>query len=139
VIKVMIVDDHELVRIGLKNILRSTSNIKVIGEACTGEQANLLAQTLFPDIIIMDIIMPGIGGFEATKRILRSHPTIKVIALTGYLDDVSFKKVIPEEAMGILTKDCDPEELIRAIKAVYEGKRHIGTYFARNMLQRSWN
>jgi len=132
-IKVLLVDDHDLVRLGIKRLLQDAPGIKVVGEANTGEQAVVLAKQLGPDVVILDLHMPGIGGLEATRKMIRYNPDLKIIALTIYQDDPYPSRLMQAGAAGYLTKGCAPEEMIRAIKTVYSGQRYITPEIAQNL------
>jgi two-component system invasion response regulator UvrY len=124
-VNVMIVDDHDLVRTGLKRILSDINGIGVIAEACNGEQAIEVARSKKPDVVLMDISMPGIGGLEATRRITASFPAIRIIALTVH-EEIPFPTCLLEAgASGYLTKGCDVMEVINAINAVYRGQQYL--------------
>ncbi len=124
-INVMIVDDHDLVRTCLKRILNDINGIDVIAEVCNGEQAIDVARSKKPDIVLMDISMPGIGGLEATRRITASFPAIRVIALTVH-EEIPFPTCLLEAgASGYLTKGCDVMEVINAINTVYRGQQYL--------------
>jgi two-component system invasion response regulator UvrY len=124
-VNVMIVDDHDLVRTGLKRILNDINGIGVIAEACNGEQAIEVARSKKPDVVLMDISMPGIGGLEATRRITASFPAIRIIALTVH-EEIPFPTCLLEAgASGYLTKGCDVMEVINAINAVYRGQQYL--------------
>lgn len=110
-IKVLLVDDHELVRMGIKRLLQDVHGLKVVGEAGTGEEAVLLAKDLVPDVVIMDVQMPGIGGLEATRKMIRHNPDIKILALTIYEDEPYPSRLLQAGASGYITKGCDPEEM----------------------------
>ena len=103
-INVMLVDDHDLVRKGIRRLLDDVSGIKVVAEAVDGEQAITQVRRKKPDVILMDVSMPGMGGIEATRRILCSNPTLKVIALTAHDDDPFPARLREAGAMGYLTK-----------------------------------
>jgi len=119
------VDDHDLVRLGIKRILQDVQGLKVVGEASTGEEAVLLAKELVPDVVIMDIHMPGIGGLEATRKMVRHNPDIKVLALTVYEDEPYPSRLLQAGAAGYITKGCHHEEMVRAIRTVHSGQRYI--------------
>lgn len=124
-IKVLLVDDHELVRMGIKRLLQDVHGIKVIGEAATGEAAVLLAKELMPDVVVMDVHMPGIGGLEATRKMIRHNPDLKILALTIYEDEPYPSRLLQAGAFGYITKGCDPEEMIRAIRTIYTDQHYI--------------
>lgn len=132
-IKVLLVDDHELVRMGIKRLLQDVHGIKVIGEASAGEDAVLLAKELIPDVVVMDVNMPGIGGLEATRKMLRHNPDIKVLALTIYEDEPYPTRLLQAGASGYITKGCDPEEMIRAIRVINSGQRYISPSIAQQI------
>ena len=132
-INVLLVDDHELVRTGIKRLLEDVKGMKVIGEAQTGEEAVAFCRKNEPDVVLMDMNMPGIGGLEATKKILRYTPDAKVIVLTVHTEDPIPTKVMQIGAAGYLTKAACPEEMINAIKAVNSGQRYLTPEIAQQM------
>ncbi len=123
--KVLLVDDHELVRTGLRLILEDHKDIAVVGEANSGEEAVRLTDQLKPDIVLMDISMPGIGGIEATRRIRQRHPEIQVIAVTVHSDSPFPSKLHEAGAIGYLNKGCPADEMFEAIKTVANGKPFV--------------
>lgn len=132
-IKVLLVDDHELVRMGIKRLLQDVSGLKVISETGTGEEAVLLAKELVPDVVIMDVNMPGIGGLEATRKMIRHNPDIKVLALTVYEDEPYPSRLLQAGASGYITKGCDSDEMIRAIRTINAGQRYISPQIAQQI------
>ncbi len=132
-INVLLVDDHELVRTGIKRILSDARGIKVIGEAGSGEAAIKLAKELQPDVVLMDISMPGIGGLEATRRLRHMCPNLKVIVVTVYTDEPFPTRLLEAGAAGYLTKGSNVDEILSAIQTVYEGERYIAADIARQM------
>ena len=132
-IKVLLVDDHELVRMGIKRLLQDVQTLKVMGEASTGEEAVLLAKELVPDVVIMDVNMPGIGGLEATRKMMRHNPDIKILALTIYEDEPYPSRFLQAGASGYITKDCNAEEMIKAIRTIYSGQRYISPDIAQQI------
>ncbi|MCC5857443.1 MAG: UvrY/SirA/GacA family response regulator transcription factor [Ectothiorhodospiraceae bacterium] len=132
-IRTLLVDDHQLVRSGIRRILEDAEDIQVVGEAGTGEEALHLARENRPDVVLMDVNMPGIGGLEATRKLLHVHPEMRIIALTIYMDEPYPSKLMEAGAMGYLTKGCDVDEIIRAIRHVSRGERYIGADIARHM------
>jgi len=132
-INVMLVDDHDLVRSGIKSILADVGDIDVVAEAGSGEQAVRQAREMKPDVILMDLSMPGIGGLEATRKITRSMPEAKIIAVTIHEDDPFPARLLEAGAVGYLTKGCDVREIINAIKSVYLGEQYLTTDVAQKL------
>ncbi len=132
-IKILIVEDHELVRIGIKRLLQDVPGLKVVGEACTGEDAVRLAKDLIPEVVLMDVQMPGIGGLEATRKMVRHNPDIKVLALTIHGLEPYPSRLLQAGAAGYITKGCATEEMIRAIRAIHSGQRYISTDIAQQL------
>jgi len=132
-IKILLVDDHAVVRMGFKMLIEAEADIKVIGEAESGEVAVKLFQELKPDIIVMDITMPGIGGLEAIDRIIAKDKSTKILVLSAHEDSVHPKRVLNAGAMGYLTKRSAAEELIKAIKSIHQGKRYLEPNIAQQM------
>jgi len=135
-IKILIVDDHQLARVGTSRLLADFDGLKIIGEAESGEQAIEKVAELKPDVVLMDIRMPGIGGLEATRRCLRVDPDLKVIALTIYEDEPYPSKMLSVGAAGYLTKDASVHEMVRAIKKVMAGQRYISSEVAQKLALR---
>jgi two-component system invasion response regulator UvrY len=132
-IKVLLVDDHELVRFGIKRLLQDAQGVKVVGEASTGEEAVSLAKDLVPDVVLMDVQMPGIGGLMATRKMLQYNPDIKVLALTVYGDEPFPSRFLQVGAAGYITKGCKAEEMIRAIRLVHSGQRYLSPEIAQQL------
>lgn len=123
---ILIVDDHDLVRTGLKNILGGSRGFNIVAEASTGEEAIRLSRKLEPDLVLMDVGLPGLSGLETTERILKAQPEVKVIVLTAHSEPPLPARLLDSGASGYLTKACDAEELIRAVQKVAAGERYIG-------------
>lgn len=132
-IKILLVDDHAVVRMGFKMLIEAEDDITVIGEAESGEVAIKIFQELKPDIIVMDITMPGIGGLEAIDRIIAKDKNTKILVLSAHEDSVHPKRVLNAGAMGYLTKRSAAEELIKAIKSIHQGKRYLEPNIAQQM------
>ncbi|WP_016956741.1 UvrY/SirA/GacA family response regulator transcription factor [Catenovulum sp. SX2] len=132
-INILLVDDHELVRTGINRILSEVRGIKVVGEAQTGEEAVQFCRKNNPDIVLMDMNMPGIGGMEATKKIVRYCPDTKVIFLTIHTENPIPAKVMQIGAAGYLTKSAAPDEMIKAIRLVQSGQRYIAPDIAQQI------
>ncbi|HEY0843263.1 response regulator transcription factor [Methylotenera sp.] len=132
-INVMLVDDHAVVRMGFKMLLESDVDIKVVTEAESGELAIQRYVEHKPDVVVMDITMPGIGGLEAIERILAKDSTAKILVLSAHEDSVHPKRVLNAGAMGYLTKRSAAEELIKAIRTVAGGKKYLEASVAQQM------
>lgn len=132
-IRVLIVDDHELVRTGIKRILEDTQDIRVIAEASTGEEALNQVREHGPDVVLMDVNMPGIGGLEATRKIIQTHPGLRVIVVTIHVDEPYPTRLLEAGASGYLTKGCAVDEIVDAIQVVHRGERYIGADIARQL------
>jgi DNA-binding NarL/FixJ family response regulator len=132
-IRLLIADDHKLFRIGLHKMLREAKDIKVVGEARTGEEAVTLTRELAPNVVLMDICMPGIGGLEATRRITQRDSGVRVVMLTGFEESPYPLQALKAGAVGYLTKTVDAEELIKAIKRVFLGKRYLSGEIAQQL------
>jgi len=126
-INVMLVDDHAVVRMGFKMLLESAQDIKVIAEAENGEVGIKNYVEHKPDVVVMDITMPGMGGMEAIERILAKDSNAKILVLSAHEDSVHPKRVLNAGAMGYLTKRSAAEELIKAIRTVAGeiGRAHV--------------
>ena len=138
-IKVVIVDDHELIRIGLSKLLEAHSGIKVVGTTSTAESVKKIVDEEKPDVVLMDIKMPGMGGFEATKRLLRHYPNLKIIAISSCDEEPFPSKLIQAGAIGFLSKGCNVEELVLAINKAYNGIRYISPDIAQKMALKKAN
>jgi len=125
-IRIMLADDHPIVRNGIKDALSKQKNIEVVAEASNGSQVLRKAKELSPDIVLMDISMPGMGGLEATQRLRTTVPTVKVLVFTMHDNKEYVLEIIRSGASGYVLKDTSTLELVRAIETVYRG----GTYFS---------
>jgi two-component system invasion response regulator UvrY len=132
-VKVLLVDDHELVRSGIEHLLNESSGIGVVGVASSGEEAIDKVESLRPDVILMDISMPGIGGIEASRKISQKHPEIKIIALSVHADGPFPHHLLRAGAHGFISKSCPVTELITAIWSVYRGKKYLSTDVANQL------
>ena len=132
-IKVLVVDDHELVRSGISRLLSDAKGIEVVGEAESGEEAVQFAKEYEPDIVLMDIRMPGIGGLEATRKIIRQNEEIQVIAVTACDDNPYASRLLQAGASGYITKGADAEEMVNAILKVKSGQKYISPEIAQRM------
>lgn len=132
-INVLLVDDHVLIRDGIRAMLSKSPAIDVVGEAGDGESAVDLAKSLKPDVIMMDLDMPGIGGLEATRKILRVHPKTKIIILSMHHEDPFPSQLLDAGAMGYMTKSCSVDQVVDAINTVYKGSRYLEPNIAQSM------
>jgi DNA-binding NarL/FixJ family response regulator len=121
-IRVLLVDDHDIVRLGLMTLLNDQPDMEVVGEASTAGEALKTAEKLAPDVILMDIRLPGEGGIEATRQVTSQFPKIKVVMLTSFADDELVMRAINAGAVGYVLKQVGNEELIRAIRAAAGGE-----------------
>jgi len=124
-IRVLLVDDHELVRTGFRHILEEAKDIEVIEAVSCGEEAISFVRSTSPDLVLMDVNMPGIGGIEATRRLLRIDPGLKIIALTVHTDSPFPTQLHEAGALGYLTKGCPAEEMLKAVRLVASGKPYV--------------
>jgi NarL family two-component system response regulator LiaR len=134
-IRLLLVDDHAVVRQGLKMFLKSEADFEVIGEAGNGQQAIEMARQLQPDVILMDLLMPGMNGVEATAIIRQEMPDTEIIALTSVLEDSSVIGAVRAGAIGYLLKDTDGPELIHAIKAASAGQVQLSPKAAARLMR----
>ncbi|TKB57388.1 UvrY/SirA/GacA family response regulator transcription factor [Ferrimonas aestuarii] len=132
-IHIYLVDDHALVRTGIRRILDDERGIKVVGEAEDGEDAVNWCRKNEVDVILMDMNMPGIGGLEATRKILRFNPDAKIIVLTIHTEEPFPSKVMQAGAAGYLTKNAPPSEMVQAIRQVACGQRYLSPQIAQQM------
>jgi len=133
-IKVLIADDHRVVREGLMAILKTEENIEVVGEAQDGQEAIEKVRTLEPDVILMDVSMPRMGGVEATRQIKREFPHIGIIALTMYDEQQYIFDLVRAGATGYLLKDTESAQIVEAIRAIYRGESLIHPSVASKIL-----
>jgi DNA-binding NarL/FixJ family response regulator len=133
-IRVLIADDHAVYRWGLRTLLDSEADMEVVGEAATGKEAVERAAEVRPDIILMDIQMPGINGIDATRRIIEANQEIGVVILTMYEDDDSVFSAMRAGARGYVLKGAPPSEILKVLRAVAEGEAHFGPEIARRLV-----
>ncbi|MCV7225292.1 response regulator [Mycolicibacterium komossense] len=136
-IRVLIVDDQRLVRAGLRMLCESTVDIDVVGEAADGAQAVRLAAELTPDVILMDLRMPGLGGVEATRLLMSTRPESKVLALTTFDDDEHLYPALAAGAAGFLVKDTSPADLVAAIRRAAGGDITVSPHLLRRLVERA--
>jgi NarL family two-component system response regulator LiaR len=134
-IRVLIVDDHAIVRKGIRALLATEPGVHVVGEARDGQEAVAQADRLQPDVVLMDLVMPGTDGLEATRRILARQPAARVLVLTSFDGDDKVFPALRAGALGYLLKDSGPGELVAAIERVHRGESWLHPAIARKLLQ----
>ncbi|MFG6668060.1 UvrY/SirA/GacA family response regulator transcription factor [Halomonas sp. HNIBRBA4712] len=132
-INVLIADDHHLVRTSIAHFLGEEHDITIVGEATDGENAVALCRQHKPNLVLMDIRMPGIGGLEATRRICRSMKSVHVLILTAYMEDSILRRLLDAGASGFLSKSADAYEMIEAIRQVADGRRYVSQEIAQRL------
>jgi two-component system, NarL family, invasion response regulator UvrY len=131
--KVLLVDDHAVVREGYRRLLEDEPRIRVVGEAGNAAEACERARTLGPDVVVMDIALPGTSGIEATRRMLKDQPHLRVLMFSMYDDAIYARRALEAGALGYLSKASAPEALIQAIHAVSRGERYVSPDVATNI------
>ncbi|BFM11532.1 UvrY/SirA/GacA family response regulator transcription factor [Simiduia litorea] len=137
-IKILVVDDHDLVRTGIVRMLSDVEGIEVVGEAESGEVAIKLTKELNPTVILMDVKMPGMGGLEATKKLLHWHPEVRIVAVTAYDDDLYPQRLLQAGAAGYITKGADLKEMIEAVHTVVRGEIYMSNNVARQLAMKNF-
>jgi len=137
VVEIIVIDDHDLVRFGLVRLLSDVAGIRVVADGNSGQRAVELAKEHEPDVILMDLRMPGMDGIEATKKIQRLFPEIKIIAVTACDDDPFPARLLQAGASGYLTKGASTDEMIQAIKTVMAGKKYLTPSIAQKLALQS--
>lgn len=132
-IKVLVVDDHALVRMGVRRLLDDRSDMKVVAEAESGETALVMVKQHKPDVVLLDMKMPGMDGWEVTRRLKKSNPYIKIIAVSAICAEPFPSRVLQLGAMGYLTKESGAEEIATAIRKVYKGEMYLSSEIAQQM------
>lgn len=137
--RILVADDHDLVRMGIVRMLGDVEGFEVVGEAKTGEQAVSLARELRPEIVLMDVKMPGIGGLEATRKILAVCDATKVIAVTALSDDIFPERLMKAGASGYVTKGSGFDEIVDAVNAVLSGSLYMSSSIAQQLALRNFS
>lgn len=132
-IRVLLVDDHAVVRMGFRLLLQSVADISVIAEADSGESACRQYMELNPDVVIMDLAMPGMGGLQALRRIRAHHPDARVLTLSAHDDPMHARRALQEGARGFLSKRSAPEALLEAVATVAGGRRYLDPALAQKL------
>jgi DNA-binding NarL/FixJ family response regulator len=135
-IRVLIVDDHEVVRRGLRGFLELQDDMEVVGEASDGAIAISLADSLEPDVVLMDLMMPNVDGLTAIASIRQSHPTTDIVAVTSFIEEDKVTAALEAGASGYLLKDASADEVADAIRAAFAGEVHLDPQVARVLAQR---
>jgi DNA-binding NarL/FixJ family response regulator len=135
-IDVLLVDDHALMRAGLTSLIKSAEDMRVVGSAADGAEALQIAHEVHPDVVLMDLSMPGLDGAEATRRMTAELPQVQVLVLTSFADDEYVVRALDAGAIGYLLKDSEPASLVQAIRAVASGQSPIDPRVARTYLSR---
>lgn len=133
-IRVLVVDDHEIVRKGIRALLATKRDIQVVGEARNGAEAVDQAQSLHPDVVLMDLVMPRMNGIQATREITTALPAVRVLVLTSFAADEQVFPAIQAGALGYLLKDSSPQALVEAIRQVHRGEPSLDPCVARKVL-----
>jgi DNA-binding NarL/FixJ family response regulator len=133
-ITVLLVDDHPTVRAALTNLIDTTGDLKIVGDAPGGEQAVIMAGQLLPNVVLMDLSMPGMDGVEATRLILDAHPEIRVVVLTSFASKERVSDALAAGAVGYLLKDCEAGEVLAAIRSASRGHSPLDPRVARALL-----
>ncbi|MCX6540563.1 MAG: response regulator transcription factor [Actinobacteria bacterium] len=134
-IRLLIVDDHSVVRRGLETLLGTFADIEIVGTAADGIEAVQLAAERHPDIILMDLSMPNLDGFEATRQILAANPKIRIVALTSFSEQRKVFDAISSGAIGYLLKDSTPAELVDGVRAAFAGESPLDPKAARVLIE----
>ncbi len=135
-IRVLIVDDHEIVREGLRAVLEEEADLELAGEAGSGDEAVARAQALAPDVVLMDLVMPGLPALEAIRRIRGASPATQVLVLTTFVEDRQVREAVEAGAIGYLLKDVLKIDLARAIRAAHAGRPWLHPEAQRHLMQR---
>ncbi|WP_189417242.1 response regulator [Cellvibrio zantedeschiae] len=137
--KILVVDDHDLVRMGIVRMLADIEGYQVVGDAKSGEEAVTKARTLLPDVVLMDVKMPGMGGLEATKKLLVVNPTLKIIAVTACDDDLYPTRLMQAGAVGYVTKGAEFSEITNAIDKVIRGDLYMSNSIAQQLALKNFS
>jgi len=134
-LRIVLVDDHAVVRRGLADLLASAPDLEVVGTAADGGEAQEIVRTEHPDVVVMDLQMPGVDGVEATRAILAEHQDVQVLVLTSFSDSERIIAALDAGAVGYLLKDADPDEVIEGVRAVARGESPLHPKAARELLR----
>lgn len=134
VTRLLIADDHKIMREGLRSLVGKEADIAVVGEAATGKAAVSMVRELAPHVVVIDISMPDLNGIEATRRIIKTNPNVKIVALSAHADQHFVREMMTAGASAYILKDTAYEELVRAIREVVKGKKYLSPDIARGVL-----
>lgn len=137
--KILVVDDHDLVRMGIVRMLADIEGYQVVGDARSGEEAVIKARALLPDVVLMDVKMPGMGGLEATKKLLSANSAIKIIAVTACDDDMYPTRLMQAGAVGYVTKGAEFSEIVNAINKVIRGDLYMSNSIAQQLALKNFS
>ncbi|MGQ7248978.1 response regulator [Halomonas sp. V046] len=133
-IRVLVADDHHLVRTSIAHLLNAEKDISVVGEAADGEEAIAQTRRLSPDVVMMDIRMPGIGGLEATRKIRRLTSDIRILVLTAFIEEAFAQRLLEAGAHGFISKGSQHDEMVKAIRSVFAGQRFVSPEIAQRLV-----
>jgi len=133
-IRLLIADDHAVVRTGLRQLLSTFDDVELVGEAANGEEAVALCDERHPDVVLMDLEMPVVDGIEATRRIVAAHPGLAIVVLTSFSDRDEILRALDAGAVGYLLKDADPAEIVKAVEAAARGEAPLDPRAGRALL-----
>lgn len=133
---VMLVDDHQLVRAGLASLIDASTDLEVVAQAANGQAAIALAQTVGPEVILMDLSMPVMDGVQATRELVALLPTVRIVVLTSFSDHDRVAAALQAGAIGYLLKDCDPQDLLAAVRSAARGYTPLDPRVAGSLLPR---
>ncbi|MCW4153375.1 response regulator [Halomonas sp. 18H] len=133
-IRVLIADDHHLVRTSIAHLLNEEPDMGVVGEAADGEEAVQQTRQLKPDVILMDIRMPGISGLEATRKIHRLTTDVRILVLTAFVEETFAQRLLEAGAHGFISKGSQHDEMVQAIRSIFNGKRYISPEIAQRLV-----
>ncbi len=134
-IKVMLVDDHDMVRTGLATFIEIVDDLELVGEASDGAEAIMLCDKVRPDVILMDLVMPEMNGLEASRRILEKHPDIKIVALTSFKDKARVQAALQAGATSYILKNASIETLAEAVRAAHAGKPLLSVEVTQTLIE----
>lgn len=138
-IRVLLVDDHRLVRASLRRVLEDAGDIVVVGEAGSGEAAVSAVRNSPPDVVIMDVSMPGIGGLEATRKLREMASAVRVVVVSAFAENPYPRRLLDAGASGFLSKDCEPEELVEAVRAAARDETYLSGSVAQKLARAALN